>query len=72
MSLREIKHSSGQLTVPPRHLLNLPFLPQRRVNWILCVCTHHFAGNWDLFVCVVFFREHTRAGMKGAECPDVN
>lgn len=32
MSLREIKESSGLLTVPPRHLLNLPFLPRRRVN----------------------------------------
>lgn len=32
---------------PPRHLLNLPFLPWRCVNWILCVYTHHFAGNWD-------------------------
>lgn len=46
VSLREIKHSSGLLTVPPRHLLNLPFLPRRCVNWILCVYAHHFAGNW--------------------------
>lgn len=54
MSLREIKHSSGWLTVPTSNLLNLPFLPQRCVNWILYVYTHHFAGNWDLLVCVGF------------------
>lgn len=65
-SLREIKQLSGRLTVPPCRLLNLPFPPRWRADWILCVYAHHVAGNWDRPATGASFTEHTWAGMKRA------